>query len=132
MNWRAGLERVIGASFVFAGAIKVLGVGEDTHAVFRNMTLANADTVLASLSRWLLMQHSWVIIFVGVIMIATGALQLMRYPSAPIAALIQTLMMICFVILLHRGQPMVFVDAVYLISFALIYFDLRPRDGVLL
>ncbi|MEE9426595.1 MAG: DUF6041 domain-containing protein [Paracoccaceae bacterium] len=128
-NWKTALERLVGASFVLAGLAKLFGVLEDTASVFHAMARAITGTELETKSAWLSTNHDPVILFVGLVMVATGTAQLLRHPTAPIAAAIQSLMMICFIIFLHRGFPVVFVDGLNFLCFGILYLSPRPKPS---
>jgi len=116
-GWYGWLERSVGASFVLAGVNKFANIGEDAPGVLAHMADANAGTGLASLSDWLNAYHQPVIYFVGVAMIAAGLAQLFRVGMlAQLAAIGELAMIVCFVTLLHRGFPIIFLDGFYVMA----------------
>ena len=116
-GWRWWLMHIVGGSFVLAGLVNFLGLGEDVAAIFRTMAAANAGTRMASMSAWIAAHAQLMRSLAAVLMIVTGVTQLLRLSLWRVAAVIQLVMMLAFVTLLQRSFPEVFfADGLYAIA----------------
>lgn len=128
------LERLVGRLFIVSGMAKLLGIGEDRAATLVVMARANQGTQLGSLSDWLVVHSTFAIMIVAVIMVATGAQQILHanwfnLDWAKLAALVQLSMIICFVTLMHRGFLVIFMDGFLVMALSALLLE-SPRKLV--
>ncbi len=109
------LKRIFGVLYILAGLGKAFPRLEDVNDILHQAVLANQGTVLFGISRWLSGHSSLVIVFVGLVLFFSGVCFLMDRLLV-FTAVGQILMLLCFIIILHRLYPQIlFIDVPFLI-----------------
>jgi len=118
------LQKINGVVYVMAGVDKFFYLIEDVKTTFITGAAANSGTILEPLSSWFLMHDQFIARFVGIIMVVSGLIQFMNRTLVVWASLVQVLMLINFVLFLHRGFSLIWiVDGLFMVVLFIIIRD---------
>lgn len=123
------VKRIFGVLYVLAAVAKAFPRVEDVGAVLRRAASANAGTPLAGVSAHLAVQALPVTIVAGVAMAAFGY-SFLRDRMLAAAAIGQIAMVLCFITILHRAYPLVFlVDLPFFAAATFVLCDALRATG---
>ncbi|MBU2711761.1 DUF6041 domain-containing protein [Zooshikella harenae] len=126
---------LFGTLYLLAGIAKIFPQVEDVGVVLKNAAIANQDTILSEVSHFLYAHELMMTIIAGVSLSLAGiTLLINRYLIA--SAIGQILMLICFVMILHKAYWQVIVmDSVFFIFAVFVLkeqFALKKQKGIAL
>lgn len=121
------LQKINGAVYVVAGIDKFFYFFEDAKATLATAAAANSGTFLAPVSLWFFAHHRFVAGVVGVLMLVSGLLQLINRRFVLWASVVQGLVLMHFLVFLHRGFPILwYVDGLFMVA---LFVIIRGRLG---
>lgn len=117
------LQRVIGVLYLIAGMAKAFPKLENVPQELRNAAQTNTNTLYSSASNWFAAHTTFMLIFVGLTMIALGVVYIWDRYLVKLAVLGNLVMLISFVTILHRLTPSIWlIDGIAAVLALLIYY----------
>lgn len=117
------IQRILGGLYVFAGIGKFLKQPESVEGVLARARMANQNNWLTRPTGWMAVHHVLMMYFVALAMIIAGIVLLINRLAVRAALYGTLLMLTCFMLFLHKSQPVVFLTdlpfvaaAIYLLN----------------
>lgn len=117
------IQRILGGLYIFSGIGKFFPQAESVEEVLAKSAIANKENWLSSPSHWMATHHVFMMYFVGIAMIIAGSVLLINRIAVRAALWGSLIMLTCFMLFLHRSQPVVFltdlpfvIAAIYLLK----------------
>ena len=101
--------RLLGALYIFAGVGKFVSSKEGDFEKLSIAAIANKGTLLDGASRWFVEHQAVLITLIGAILIVIGGLLVLNRFLVRTILVGSLLMLSCFMVVLHRGLPVIFL-----------------------
>jgi len=117
------LQRVVGVLYLIAGFAKAFPNLENVPQELQNAEQVNTNAWFSSASNWFAAHTTFMLIFVGLAMVALGVVYLWDRYLVKLAVLGNLVMVACFITILHRLDPSIWlIDGIAAILALLIYY----------